>query len=222
MRYCNLTLIVAVLASMPCASWSPKVHALQTGLAKGLIPKAMVRFMDQHVGVLAEAGRGIGNSVVPTPEDVESQFIKVVKISEAGRSSREIVHELGRLGNMVQLLTDPSATVGGVTPMRWLMSNFADEHYKKLVAVREPLFAAKGEINPRAALQTWDSAKYERYRLLIDYVDNKTGTKIGNWDTLSVPFAQMQLGFSAGVNATANMWIFTWRAVGDLWDLPED
>jgi len=178
--------------------------------------------MDQHAGVLSEAGRGIGNSVVPTPEDVESQFIKIIKISEAGGQSREIVHELGRLGNMVQLLTDPSATVGGVTPTRWLMSNFADEHYKKLVAVREPLFAAKGEIDPRSALQTWDRVKYERYRLLAAYVNNDTGAKIGTWDTLSVPFAQMQLGFSAGVNATANIWIFAWRAVGDLWVSPKD
>jgi len=207
---------------LPCVAWSPKVHALQISLAKGLIPKAMAKFMDQHAGVLSEAGRGIGNSVVPTPEDVESQFIKIIKISEAGGQSREIVHELGRLGNMVQLLTDPSATVGGVTPTRWLMSNFADEHYKKLVAVREPLFAAKGEIDPRSALQTWDRVKYERYRLLAAYVNNDTGAKIGTWDTLSVPFAQMQLGFSAGVNATANIWIFAWRAVGDLWVSPKD
>jgi hypothetical protein len=101
------------------------------------------------------------------------------------------------------------------------MSSFADEHFKKLVAVREPLFAAKGKIDPRSALQSWDKVKHERFRLLSGYVNYETGTKIGNWDTLSVPFAQMQLGFSTGVSATANMWIFAWRAVGDLWALPE-
>ena len=40
---------------------------------------------------------------------------------------------------------------------------------------------------------------------------------MGAWDDLSVPFAQLQLAYSNGVNATANLWIQLWRAVGDQW-----
>jgi hypothetical protein len=201
--------------SLPCAAWSPQVHALQTRVAKGLIPTAMARFIEQHEAVLLEAS-GLGNAEVPSPEDVEAQFLKVLKISEDGRQSKEIVRELGRLGNMAQLLTDPSAT-GGFTFTRRVFSDFADEHYKRLVAVNEPLFAVKGELSPRSALQVWSRVKYERYRILSDYVHPETGARIGVWDTLSVPFANMQLGFSSGVNATANLWILAWRAAGDLW-----
>jgi hypothetical protein len=147
---------------------------------------------------------------------VEEQYHKVLRMSEERRPAREIVRELGRMANMVQLLTDPSATAG-FTFLRQEMSGFADEHHGKLVAAREPLFAAKGDLSPRSALQVWDRVKYERFRILSQHIDQKTGARIGAWDTLSVPFAQMQLGFSAGVNATANMCIFAWRAVGDLW-----
>ena len=216
MRYRNVPLIIATLASLPCTAWSPKVHALQTRLAKGLIPKAMTGFLDQHAGVLNDTAGRIGVAQVPTPENVEAQFYKVLEISEAHRPAREIVHELGRLGNMVQLLTDPSVTDGSAFT-RLTLSDFADEHIKKLVALREPLFAAKGDLNPMSALQVWNRVKHERFRLLSNYVNNETGTRIGAWDTLSVPFAQMQLGFSAGINATANIWIFAWRAVGDYW-----
>jgi hypothetical protein len=44
---------------------------------------------------------------------------------------------------------------------------------------------------------------------------------VGAWDELSVPFAQLQLAYSNGVNATANLWIQLWRAVGDQWEMPE-
>jgi hypothetical protein len=192
------------------------VHSLQTKLAKGLVPKAMAAFLDQHSAILLEAGGGKGTATVPSPEDVEAQFYKVLSTSEKGRPAREIVQELGRLANMAQLLTDPSAT-GGFSQTRRLFSNYADEQYKNLVAVREPLFAASGGLNPRPALHAWTKEKYERYALLSKYVNPDMGAKIGTWDTLSVPFAQMQLGFSAGVNATANLWILAWRAVGDSW-----
>jgi len=33
-----------------------------------------------------------------------------------------------------------------------------------------------------------------------------------------VPFAQLQLSYSNAVNATANLWILLWRAVGDQWE----
>jgi hypothetical protein len=176
----------------------------------------MARFLDQYESVLMEAAGGVGNAVVPTPEEVEEQFHKVLDASEAGRPAREIVRELGRLANMAQLLTDPSSTAG-FTFVRSAMSEYADGHLKDLVAVREPLFAARGDHGVRAAVHVWDRVKYERFRALSAHVDPATGARVGSWDALSVPFAQMQLGFSAGVGATANLWIFAWRAVGDLW-----
>jgi hypothetical protein len=211
------TFPILLAAALPCLAWSPKVHALQTAQAKCLVPLGMARFMERHESVLMAAGGGVGSAVVPTPEEVEAQFHRVLQVSEAGGSPREIVHELGRLANMAQLLTDPSATAG-FTLVRLTMGEFADEHYKKLVAVKEPLFAAKGDLSPRSALLVWDRVKYERFRVLSDHVDPRTGARVGSWDTLSLPFAQLQLGFSSGVNATANMWIFAWRAVGDLWE----
>jgi hypothetical protein len=209
-------LIVALLSAVPCMAWSPKVHDLQTTLAKGQVPVVMAQYLDQHWDTLSEAAGGGGNTVVPTPEEVENQYLKVLKISEDRRPAREIARELGVLAKMAQLLTDPSAT-GGLPFTRRVFSDFADEHYKKLVAVREPLFAVTGSLSPRIPLIVWDRVKFERYRLLAEHIDNDTGARIGTWDTLSVPFAQLQLGFSSGVNATANLWILAWRAVGDLW-----
>jgi hypothetical protein len=207
---------MALLAAAHCMAWSPKVHAMQTSQALRLVPAGMSAFLERFEHVLVEAGGGAGNAVVPTPEEVEEQFYKVLDLSEAGRPPKEIARELGRLANMAQLLTDPSATAG-FTLVRLTMSEYADGHIKDLVAVREPLFAAKGDIGPRTAIVAWDRVKYERFRILSAHVDPKTGTRLGAWDALSVPYAQMQLGFSTGVNATANLWIFAWRAVGDLW-----
>jgi hypothetical protein len=209
-------LSVALLAAAHCMAWSPRVHALQTAQAKRLVPAGMARFLGQHESALMEAAGGVGNAAVPTPEAVEEQFHRILDMSEAGRPPREIAVELGRLANMAQLLTDPSATAG-FTFVRGAMSAYADEHYKKLVAVREPLFAAKGGQGPRAAIGAWDRVKYERFRALSAHVDPRTGARVGSWDALSVPFAQMQLGFSAGVSATADLWVFAWRAAGDLW-----
>jgi hypothetical protein len=209
-------LSVALLAAAHCMAWSPRVHALQTAQARRLVPAGMAGFLDRFESALAEACAGAGGAAVPTPEAVEEQFHKILDMSEAGRPPREIVQELGRLANMAQLLTDPSATAG-MTLMRREMSAFADEHHKRLVAVREPLFAARGDLSPRAAIVVWDRVKYERFRILSAHLDPRTGARVGAWDTLSVPFAQMQLGFSAGVSATANLWIFAWRAAGDLW-----
>jgi hypothetical protein len=208
--------IPAILPAGHCRAWSPKVHALQTAQARRLVPAKMARFLEGHEAALMEAGRGADNAAVPTPEAVEAQFHKILELSEGGGPPREIARELGSLANMAQLLTDPSATAG-FTFVRRELSGLADEHCKNLVAVREPLFAAKGAPSPRAALQAWDRTKYERFRVLSAHIDPKTGARLGSWDTLSVPFAQMQLGFSAGVNATANMWIFAWRAAGELW-----
>ncbi|MCL1907905.1 MAG: hypothetical protein FWG12_00880 [Holophagaceae bacterium] len=212
----TISLLAATLISLPSFAWSPKVHSEQTRLAKGLIPRAMADFLDQHARAANEAAAINNNTPVPTPEDVEKQFDKIINISQNGRPAREIAVELAKLANMAQLLTDPSAT-RGLTSMRRVFSGYADENFDRLVAVREPLTAATGDLDPGPAIQTWSQTKYERYRTLLNYVNPDNGAKSGTWDLLSVPFAQMQLGFSAGVNATANLWIYAWRSVGGLW-----
>ena len=205
-----------IVLSAPGLAWSPKVHERQTRLALALIPRGMASFLSQHHQALFMAERQVSAARAPTPEDVEGQFAKVLAISENGRPASEIVQELGRLAFMVQLLTDPSAA-SGPTTVRWVFSGFADGHFDNLVAAREPIVAATGDINPRQAIQSWSSLKYERFRSLSSHINPHTGEKIGTWDILSVPFALMQLGFSAGINATANIWIYAWRAAGSLW-----
>ncbi len=64
------------------------------------------------------------------------------------------------------------------------------------------------------------AAKLERNRRLRDHFDEGAGRRIGPWDELSLPFAQLQLAFSTGVHATANLWILVWRAAGDQWEIP--
>jgi hypothetical protein len=216
MGLCGIAFLAALTIGVPCTAWSPKVHSLQTKLAKGIIPRGMANFLDQHPAALLEANKKVGRLQAPTPEDVEQQFDKVVKISHDGKPPAEIVYELSVLANMVQLLTDPSVT-GGLTHAQRTFSTFADEHFDMLAASKEPLFAAKGELNPKSAIHAWTHQKYDRYRLLTNHINPSTGEKIGTWDTLSVPFAQMQLGFSTGINATANIWIYAWRAVGAYW-----
>jgi hypothetical protein len=122
---------------------------------------------------------------------------------------------------MVQLLLDPSATIG-VTPLREQFELYGDEHLSRLVANREPFWAITAPLDPRPRLLQWSELKYQRHRSLLQHFDTATGRRIGPWDILSPPFAHLQLSYSNGVNATANIWIQTWRAVGDFWETPED
>jgi hypothetical protein len=62
--------------------------------------------------------------------------------------------------------------------------------------------------------------KFDRHRALLDHFDQEKARRIGEWDELSVPFAQLQLSFSGGIQATANLWILLWRSVGDRWPQP--
>ena len=121
---------------------------------------------------------------------------------------------------MVQLLMDPSATVG-VTPLREQFENYGDEYLPKLVANQEPFWAISAPADPRPKLLEWSRTKYERHRLLLQNFDVATGRRTGAWDVLSPPFALLQLSYSNGVNATANLWIQAWLAVGECWDAPE-
>jgi len=62
--------------------------------------------------------------------------------------------------------------------------------------------------------------KAERHGVLLGCLDEETGKRKGSWDELSMPYAQLQLSYSNGINATANLWIQLWRAVGDQWEDP--
>jgi len=212
-------LLLFLLTASVLPAWSPRFHEAQTKLALSLIPKRMAGFLLTYPMALREGARGVANDQIPAPEDVEEQFLRIVQISEEQRRPELLVRELGTLAHMVQLLTDPSATVG-VTPLREQFELYGDEHLPRLVANREPFWAIDAPLDPRPRLLQWSALKYERHRFLLQHFDLAANRRIGAWDILSPPFAQLQLSYSNGVNATANIWIQTWRAVGDLWETP--
>ena len=153
-------------------------------------------------------------------EEVEAQFHHILSLSEAHKPAPALVRELGILAKQVQLLTDPSATEG-VTPFRATFETYGDEHLKELVLSREPAWAVEGPLDPRPRLLAMTETKYARHRSLAPSVDPQTGRRLGVWDRLSIPYGQLQLSFSTGVNATANLYILLWRAAGDLWTTPD-
>jgi hypothetical protein len=213
------TLFVFLLAGSLLPAWSPRFHEAQTQLALSLIPKRMAGFLKRYPKALSDGARGVANDQIPAPEDVEEQFSRILEISEEQRRPEVLVRELGTLAHMVQLLLDPSATVG-VTPLREQFELYGDEHLPRMVANREPFWAISAPLDPRPHFLQWSELKYTRHRLLLQHFDTVTGRRIGSWDTLSPPFAQLQLSYSNGVNATANIWIQTWLAVGEYWDAP--
>ena len=211
--------LTLLLACGPLAAWSPKVHEAQTAKAVRLLPRRMAALLRAHPQALLEGARGVGNDQPPTVEQVEAQFRTVLRLSEEHRRPEDIVRDLGVLAHLVQLMTDPSATEG-VSPLRESFETYADEHLSHLLVSQETFWAATGSLDPGPQLRRFMAVKQERHRRLRDHFDEATGRRIGPWDDLSLPFAQMQLAFSNGVHATANLWILVWRAVGDQWEIP--
>ncbi len=209
-----------VLLAPRLAAWSPGFHEAQTMLAVRLAPRRMQAFLSNHPRELLQGARGQANDQVPTVEDIEDQFQQIVALSEEDRRPERLVRELGTLAHQVQLLMDPSA-VRGATPLRDSFETYADENLPKLILSREPFWAVRAPLDPRPPLLRWAKTKYERHQTLLGCFDEKTGRRTGPWDELSLPFAQLQLAYSNGVNATANLWIQLWRAVGDHWEVPE-
>lgn len=201
-------------------AWSPRFHEVQTGLARRMVPLGMNRFLAAHETALLEGARGVASDQVPTVEEVEAQFQHILALSETHKPARAIVRELGVLAKQIQLLADPSATVG-VTPFRATYEAYGDEHLKELVLSREPAWAVEAPLDPKPKLLSLTETKYARHRSLAPSVDSETGRRLGVWDRLSIPYGQLQLSFSNGVNATANFYILLWRATGDLWAIPE-
>jgi hypothetical protein len=222
MRYpmlARLTL-AALLAPALCA-WSPAFHEAQTRLAVKMLPRPMAAHLADHEQDLLQGARGQGNDQVPTVEDIEAQFRLILEISEQGCRPGRLARELGTLGHQVQLLMDPSA-VFGASPLRESFEAYGDQQRHKLVITREPFWAVSGPLDPRPRLLQFAKTKYDRLQALGACFDDATSRRVGPWDDLSVPFAQLQLSYSGGVHATANLWILLWRAAGDLWLEPQE
>jgi hypothetical protein len=215
--------MTAALAFAGCnlGAWSPDFHEAQTARALKLLPVRMAKYLAPNVREVLTGARGQHNDQVPTVEEVEDQFRRVVALTEEHKRPERLARELGVLAHQVQLLTDPSA-IRGVTPLREAFQSYGDEKLAKLVLTREPFWAATAPLDPRPRLVMWARTKYERNEALQACFDEATGRRKGGWDELSVPFAQLQLSFSNGINATANIWIQLWRAVGDLWDSQDE
>jgi hypothetical protein len=210
---------VALLAFGPLYAWSPRVHEAQTAKAIRLLPRGMALLLRAHPEALLEGARGVANDQPPSVEQVEAQFRTILRLSEEHKRPEDIVRDLGVLAHQVQLLTDPSAAEG-LSPLRESFETYADENLAHLLVTREPFWAATGNLDPGPPLRRFLALKLERNRRLREHFDEGTGRRIGPWDELSLPFAQLQLAFSSGVHATANLWILVWRAAGDQWELP--
>ncbi|MDP1833267.1 MAG: hypothetical protein Q8K67_14515 [Geothrix sp.] len=211
--------LALLLACAPLGAWSPRVHEAQTAKALRLVPRRMAALLRAHSQALLEGARGVANDQPPTVEQVEAQFRTLLRLSEEHRRPEEIVRELGVLAHQIQLLTDPS-TLEGLSPLRESFETYADEHLAHLLVTQEPYWAATGSLDPGPPLRRFLAVKQERNRRLREHFDEAVGRRIGPWDELSLPFAQMQLAFSNGVHATANVWILVWRIAGDQWEIP--
>lgn len=214
-----LQMSLACLFCTALSAYSPAFHEAQTRMALGLIPKSMQAFLKQHQGELLLGARGDQARQVPTIEELEEQYRRVLKVSEDKRRASLVARELGQLAHMVQLFIDPSATQG-MSIVRERFQAYGDEHLSKLALTFETFWAVKAPLDPRPSLLNWSETKWERHRILLEYIDPDTGVRKGLWDTLSIPYAQLQLSFSNGVHATANLWILTYRAAGLHWPLP--
>ena len=211
--------LAMLLALGPLSAWSPRVHEAQTAKAIRLLPRSMALLLRAHPEALLEGARGVANDQPPTVEQVEAQFRTLLRLSEEHKRPEDIVRDLGVLAHQVQLLTDPSATEG-LSPLREQFESYADDNQSHLLVTQERFWAAAGSLDPGPPLRRLMAVKLERNRRLREHFDEVAGHRIGPWDELSLPFAQMQLAFSSGVQATANLWILVWRAAGDQWELP--
>lgn len=213
-------LLILAFASTGLWAWSPLFHEAQTRLAKRMVPRAMARFLSAHEAALLEGARGVASDQVPSVEDVEDQFQRILALSEAHKPPAALVRELGILAKQVQLLSDPSSILG-VTPFRSTFEAYGDEHLGELILSREPVWALTAAPDPRPRFLRLAELKYSRYQGLAPWVDPDTGGRVGMWDRLSVPYGQLQLSYSTGINATANVYILLWRVAGDLWPVQD-
>ncbi len=200
-------------------AWTPRIHEAQTRVAMKLVPAPMAALLAAYADDLQDGARGVGNDPPPTAQDVEDQFERILAVSEAHKNPKELVRELGRLAHLAQDLTDPGSSLG-VDTLRISFETFAEQRLKILVVTREAYWSLKADLDPKPKLLDWARVKHHRHEQLLSHFDLRTGRRNGVWDDLSVPFALLQLSYSNGVHATANLWILAYRATGDLWALP--
>ena len=212
--------LCAMLAAAPLAAWAPRLHEAETVKAVRMVPRRLSLLLRAHPQILLEAAKGQANDQPATAADVESEFRTILRMSKEGVGAEDLVRELGVLAHLVQSLNDPSCTTG-VTPLRDTFEAYADEKLPKLVVTKEPYWALEGPLDPAPKLEEWAATKAARTQLLAGCVD-ASGKRLGPWDDLSLPFAQLQLSFSNSVHATANLWILLYRQAGALWPLPAD
>ena len=197
-------------------AWSPRFHEAQTRLALKLSPRRLAGFLEAHGQELMQGARGQSSDQVPTVEEVEAQFQHIVELTEQKGRPERLAREMGILAHQVQLLMDPSA-IRGNTPLRDAFEAYGDEKLGHLALSRETFWATRSPLDPRPELLRWANQKFERNRVLQTFFDSKAARRLGPWDDLSLPFAQLSLAYSNGIHATANLWILLWRAVGDQW-----
>lgn len=219
--YSGLRFSALGLASLGLLAWTPRVHEAQTKVAARMIPTPMSALMGAYPDALKEGARGVGNDQPPSAEDVVDQFGRILALSEAHKNPVEIVRELGRLAHLVQEITAPGSTLG-TDPLRESFESFAENRLNTLVVTREPFWSLKADLDPKPKLLEWAKLKYHRHEQLLDHFDLKTGRRLGQWDDISIPYALLQLSYSNGVQATANIWILIYRATGDLWAYPSN
>ncbi len=212
--------LCAALVVSPLAAWAPRVHEAETVKAVRMVPRRLSLMLRAHPQILLEAARGQANDQPATAADVASEFRTILRMSKEGVGAEDLVRELGVLAHLTQSLNDPSSTTG-VTPLRDTFEAYADEKLLKLVVTKEPFWSLEGDLDPEPKLQAWAATKAARSQVLQGCVD-ATGKRLGPWDDLSLPFAELQLSFSNSVHATANLWILLYRQVGAFWPLPAD
>ncbi|HET8715567.1 MAG TPA: hypothetical protein VFM16_07070 [Holophagaceae bacterium] len=213
-------ILPALLAAGSLGAWTPRLHEAETVRAVRMVPRRLALLLRAHPQVLLEAAKGQANDQPATAEDVASEFRTIQRMSKEGVGAEDLVRELGILAHLVQSLEDPSCTTG-VTPLRDTFEAYADEKLPKLVVTREDYWALEGPLDPTPRIQAWAATKAARTQVLQACVD-ASGKRLGPWDDLSLPFAQLQLSFSNAVHATANLWILLYRGWGATWPLPAD
>ena len=212
--------ILVIPGANPLVAWTPRVHEAMTVKAVRMVPRRLSLLLRANPQVLLEAARGQANDQPATAADVESQFRTILRMSREGITASDLTRELGVLAHLVQSLNDPSCTTG-VTALRDTFETYTDQNLPKWVVTREPFWSLDGPLDPDSKIEAWAATKAERTKLLEGFVD-PSGRKVGPWDDLSIPFAQVQLSFSNSVHATANLWILLYRQTGALWPLPPD
>ena len=219
-RRALLPLAFAAPLALPLSAWAPRLHEAMTVKAARMVPRRLSLLLRAHPQVLLEAARGQANDQPATAADVESEYRTILRMSKEGVGAEDLVRELGLLAHLTQSLNDPSCT-SGVTPLRDAFEAYGDEKLPKLVVTREPFWALDAGPDPDAKIEAWAATKALRTQVLQGCVD-ATGKRLGPWDDLSLPFAQLQLSFSNSVHATANLWLLLYRQVGAAWPLPPD